>query len=76
MSITSTVRSRSLAAVAVLASSRSKTAWTIGSPIQRTPNSVAAIAHETFSRRGRSSARKKVTGKAATSTITTWRGSP
>ena len=56
--------------------SRSQIACTIGSPIQSTPNSVAAIAQETFARRGRASARKNVSGKAATSTIITWRCSP
>ena len=57
-------------------SSRSQIACTIASPIQSTPNIVTAIAHETLARRGRTSASRNVTGNAATSTITTWRGSP
>ena len=57
-------------------SSRSQIACTIASPIQRTPNIVAAIAQDTCSRRGRPSASRNVTGKPATRTITTWLGSP
>ena len=60
----------------VTSRSRSQIACTIARPIQSTPNRVAAIAHETFALRGRTSAKTKVTGNAATSTIITCRGSP
>src|ERR1700742_566425 len=54
----------------------SQIAWTIARPIQSRPNRVAAMAHETFSRRGRNTANRNTTGKTATSALPAVAGPP